>query len=174
MAESPPPAPASRPSWAKYLDGLGLLWSKISDRLIPRPKEAYLSKLARNHRPPPDPMRFRPEDHGVENHLTSGRAALERGALGEALHHFGSRLEQAPEDNWAWHGRGDALQLTGQFKEALNAYEKAIKFGPSEGIHRGGQANALTGLGRLVDAENAWKDALRLDPSLTWMRSDEL
>ncbi len=174
MAEQPPKIHTPRPVWAKHLDRLGLMWSKISGRLVPRPDEKHLTELARNHRPPPEPMDFRPEDHGIEDHLTQGRASLQRGDFGEALHHFRAQIAREPEDNWAWHGRGDAFQMMEQSKEALAAYETASKIAPRVGIHLGGRANALQSLGRHEEAETIWKEALLLDPELTWMRSDAL
>ena len=106
----------------------------------------------------------------MEDHLRRGREALEDGALGEALHHFGQRIQQAPQDNWAWHGRGDALQLMGEHQGAQEAYAQAIQLAPKEGLHHGGLANALSSLGQTQEAEQSWHRALALDPSLTWLR----
>jgi tetratricopeptide (TPR) repeat protein len=119
-------------------------------------------------------MDFDPSEFGVEDHLQRAREALDSGALGEALHHFGQRIGEAPEDSWAWHGRGDSLQLMGESQGALEAYDRAIELAAEIGLHHGGRANALEGLGRMTEADASWQESLRLDPSLTWMRKDRL
>lgn len=104
------------------------------------------------------------------DHITLGRRALETAAFGEALHHFGAALTLHPEARWAWHGRGDALQLSGDPTAAQRAYERAIHIDPDCGLHHAGQANALGAQGQSDAAELAWATALRLDPTLDWMR----
>ena len=94
--------------------------------------------------------------------------------MGEALHHFGQRIQDAPEDSWAWHGRGDALQLMGEHAAALDAYQRAVEISENVGLHHGGVANALESLNRKSEAETHWKRALELDPGLTWMRQNRL
>ena len=84
----------------------------ILRRLIPPPNETLLARFARRGRPTPTPS-VDPQEFGLEDHLKRGREALETGALGEALHHFGQRIQQVSSDNWAWHGRGDALAING-------------------------------------------------------------
>ncbi len=106
------------------------------------------------------------------SHIQSGRAALERGAMGEALHHFGQALELNPEARWAWHGRGDAMQLSGDHRGAEAAYGRAVALDPQCGLHLAGRANAVQAQGRAGEAEALWAEALRLDPTLTWMRQD--
>ena len=138
-------------------------------KLLGRPTEDLLTELASKDRPPPT---VRPDSPLVtaEHHIGLGRASFKAGAFGEALHHFGKALDHAPESPWAWHGRGDSLQLSGQHNAALAAYQQAITFDPSRGLHHAGKANALTALGQIDEAELAWEDAIKRDPSLTWMR----
>lgn len=89
----------------------------------------------------------------------------------EALHSFACRLEEtADTDAWAWHGRGDALQLLGDPPNALAAYREAAARQPDQGIHRMGCANALDAMGRKAEADAETIAALALDPGLTWMR----
>ena len=129
-----------------------------------RPSEAELTALARTARPAPpiEVPRF------GEDHLGLGRTAFAEARYGEALHHFGRVLEQDPESAWAWHGRGDALQLMEQHAEALEAYSRAAALAPRTGLHHAGRANALRSLGRSDEAAVAAREALRLDPTLTW------
>ena len=173
MSASKPPD-VQRPRWASRLDRAGLWVARLIGLIVPSADERQLARLARRHRPAPEPMNFEPARFGVEDHIGRGREALDRGALGEALHHFGRQLQEVPEDAWAWHGRGDALQLMGQPAPALAAYEHAIHLAPGVGLHHGGRANALRSLARGEEAEAAWSRALELDPSLTWMRKDRL
>jgi len=92
--------------------------------------------------------------------------------MGEALHHFGQAVQLNPEARWAWHGRGDALQLMGEHKDAEAAYAMAVSLKPECGLHHAGRSNALRGLGRSDEAAEIWDQALRLDPELVWMRQD--
>ena len=154
-----------RPAWARRADRLTLVLARLLGRLVRRPREADLEALARLDRGP------RPATTpSTAPGLAHARRALAEGHLAEALHQFGVLLELDANNAWAWHGRGDALQLLGQPAEALAAYERACSLDPAEGLHHGGRANALGALGRSKDAATAWQQALRLDPSLTWMR----
>jgi tetratricopeptide (TPR) repeat protein len=109
---------------------------------------------------------------GLPDPLGDGRRAFAEGRHAEALFCFGQLLEVEPRHPWAWHGRGDALQLLGQHEEARSAYARAAELAPLVGIHCAGLSNALQALGRTAEAQAAWQQALRLDPSLTWMRPD--
>jgi len=143
--------------------------ANVFGRVLGRPSEALLSQLAAKDRrggtSPPDSPLVR-----ASHHIQLGQAAFASGAYGEALHHFGEALNGAPEAPWAWHGRGDALQLSGQHEAALAAYEQATRFNTECGLHHAGRANSLGSLGQAEAAEKAWAEALKLDPSLTWMR----
>ena len=156
-----------RPAWARWLDLITLPTATLLGKLVSRPNERELHRLAGHT----------PERHTVNptlaaaDHIQQGRAALESDALGEALHHFGQAIADQPDARWAWHGRGDALQLSGQPAQAQLAYEHAISLDPKCGIHHAGRANALGALGQQADAQSAWDTALKLDPSLTWMKS---
>ena len=107
-------------------------------------------------------------------HIQKGRAAFEKGAFGEALHHFGQAIAIDDEARWAWHGRGDALQLSDQAKTALVAYERACELDPACGLHHAGRSNALAKLDQHEAAEEAWRKALTLDTTLGWMRHSPL
>lgn len=102
-------------------------------------------------------------------HLERGRRAIETGSFGEALHHFNQAAQARPEEAWPWHGRGDALQLSGDFDAALSAYDAALERVDLPLAHNG-RGNALEGLGRLDEARAAWTTALELDPKLSWPR----
>lgn len=130
--------------------------------LLGRPSEDQLTALARKARPAPpiEVPAFGPD------HLALGRAAFAEGRYGDALHHFGQLLEVDPESPWAWHGRGDALQLMDEHAGALAAYERAAALAPRTGLHHAGRANALHSLGRTDEAEAAREEALRLDPEV--------
>jgi tetratricopeptide (TPR) repeat protein len=106
----------------------------------------------------------------ASHHIQLGQSAFAAQSYGEALHHFATALNHAPNAPWALHGRGDALQLSGRHQAALEAYKKAIANNDDCGLHHAGAANALAALGRQKDADLAWDSALERDPSLSWMR----
>lgn len=151
------------------LDRLVLTLANALGRFLGRPSDALLSQLAAKDRRGSDVLSDSPLVQ-ASHHIQQGQAAFASGAYGEALHHFGEALQGAPEAPWAWHGRGDALQLSGQHDAALDAYDQAIRFNATCGLHHAGRANSLRALGRIEEAEKAWATALQLDPSLTWMR----
>ena len=160
-----------RPPWARRLDrALGRVLGPLG-ALLGRPDDRLLTGLARVDRPAPPVSVPTPADLGVSDPLADGRAALDAGALGDALHHFGQLLAAHPDHPWGWHGRGDAFQLLGEPEQALAAYDRAAALQPKVGIHQGGRANALDALGRIDAAREAQRRALDLDPSLGWMWS---
>lgn len=140
-------------------------------RVVPRPSDASLESLARVDRPSPPVEVPTAEALGIIDHLTEGRRAVAAGLYGEALVHFGELIEADDANSWAWHGRGDALQLLGDAEGALDAYSRAEELAPSQGLHALGRANALEALGRPEAAAEATARGLSLDPSLSWMRS---
>lgn len=103
--------------------------------------------------------------------LAAGRRALADGRLGEALFQFDLATRLDPDEPWAWHGRGDALQLGGGYNDALAAYERALGLNPSLALAHNGRGNALMGLGRRDEAILAWREALRLDPDAPWPKA---
>ena len=121
---------------------MALLMVRLGRRLLSRPSDATLSRLASRDRP--GMLISLPA--GTVDSLSAGRAAFEAGHYADALHHFGVILEHDPDHPWAWHGRGDALQLMGSYQEALEAYETAASLQPDEPLHRAGIANALRAL----------------------------
>lgn len=166
-----PRSSRSRPQLARLLDRLSLLGADLAGRLLRRPSDELLSAMARADRPG---LRGIDERSSVaeraEVAITTGRAAFAAGQHAEALHHFSLAVSLAPESAWAWHGRGDALQLMGQPEAALAAYQKARALAPETGLHHAGAANALAALERPDEADSAWQEALSRDPSLHWMR----
>lgn len=131
----------TRPGWARRLDRLVLRLGRPLRRLLPRPDEPTLSALARPYRGPA-PVIEVPALPDIEK----ARAAFAAGAFGEALFIFGEILAVDPENPWAWHGRGDALQLLGQHEDALAAYDRARALQPREPLHEAGRQNALRAL----------------------------
>jgi len=157
----------SRPAWARWLDGVVVPATRVLGRLFSRPSEHQLQSLAGRQSalsPQTSPAL------AASDHIQRGRRALESEAFGEALHHFGQAIALHPEARWAWHGRGDALQLSGDVSAAQAAYDKAIALDPECGLHHAGRANALKAQDQVKAAEAAWSEALRLDPALQWMR----
>ena len=133
-----------------------------------RPSESLLTELARKDRPGAPSQEPNPALQ-ASHHIRLGQAAFESEDYAEALHCFAEAVRLAPHAPWAWHGRGDALQLSGDPKGALRAYEQACELDPETGLHHGGRANALEALGHSIEAQKAWKVALELDPNLVWM-----
>ncbi len=128
--------------WARRLDRLVLRLSPLLRRLLPRPADSALQALARPDRGPA-PEVVLPDLPDIER----ARQAFATGAYGEALFLFGEILAVDAENPWAWHGRGDALQLLGHHAAALEAYERARALQPKEPLHEAGRQNALRGLG---------------------------
>lgn len=161
-----------RPRLARLLDGLALPAAGLLGRLLRRPSDALLGELAAADRPG---LRLGPEELAgasrAEAHIARGRAAFDAGQHAEALHHFSQATALAPDSAWAWHGRGDALQLLGRPDFALTAYDRAAALAPENGLHHAGRSNALTALGRPDEADQAWAQAIARDPALTWVRN---
>ena len=154
-----------------FLDRAALLLARIGGKIVGRPSDALLTALASQDRKGSGTTKpTQPPLVTASHHIQQGQSAFANGAYGEALHHFGVAIEYAPDAAWAWHGRGDALQLSGQYDAALHAYEQAISLDETCGLHHAGRANSLLSIGRITDAEAAWESALERDPSLTWMR----
>ena len=154
-----------------FLDRVALLVARIGGKLVGRPPDALLTALAsRDRKGTVTTSVKQPPLVMASHHIQQGQAAFANGSYGEALHHFGVAIEHAPDAAWAWHGRGDALQLSGQYDAALRAYEKAISIDESCGLHHAGRANALASMERLQESNEAWESALERDSSLTWMR----
>ena len=159
-----------RPTWTHTLDKIVLVFTNIGGRLLGRPSEQLLTSLASQDRGNMATMTTESPMVLAAHHIQLGQAAFKSEAYGEALHHFGIAIEQSPDAPWAWHGRGDALQLSGQHEAALNAYQQACDLDEACGLHVAGKANVLRSIGRIEDANEAWEQALSIDPSLTWMR----
>ncbi len=167
---TPLPAPV-RPLWARRLDRWTLRLARLMSPVVGRPTDALLVRLARVARPSPPIEVPSAADLGIIDHLDEGRRALSGGLHAEALFHFRERLRETGDaDPWAWHGRGDALQLLAQPEDALNAYDRAVALQAGQGLHHMGRANALESLGRSAQADAATRRALVLDPTLTWVR----
>jgi Flp pilus assembly protein TadD len=143
--------PSPRPAWAPALERWTERIARIGRRLLPRPTEAALSALAEVDRPGaveavPEALRAQAAT-SLRDPLMLGRAAFARGDYAEGLHHFGVQLGNNEHDPWAWHGRGDCLQLMGAPAEAGAAYARAAALAPREPLHLEGQANAAAALG---------------------------
>lgn len=159
-----------RPPWARHLDRFVVRVVRVAGRVLRRPSERQLHHLAQVDRPAPPIAVPTAAELGIHDHLGDGRAAIGAGRPAEALHCFGLLLDDQPDQPWAWHGRGDALQLLGDPEGALAAYTRAAALQPRQGLHHLGRANALESLGREAAADEATRQGLALDPSLHWMR----
>lgn len=161
----PPPfaAPPPRPSWARKADHWTERLAGAVRLLWPRPSEAALTTLAAEDRPGgavpiPEDVRRAARD-SLCDPLALGRAAWSSGAFGDALHHFGEAISRDPKNAWAWHGRGDALQLLGAYADAEAAYAEAARLAPREALHHSGRANALSAQGDAAGAAAARQQA---------------
>ena len=133
---------------------------------LPPPTEDRLRDLVEKDRQPLEEFKT---NELVKDPVTLGREAFSKGRYAEALASFAEAIEYNSTNSWAWHGRGDALQLLGEPNGALAAYQKAASLAPDVGLHHGGIANALMALNRSQEAEGAMSKALELDDSLSWM-----
>ena len=135
----------------------------------PRPTDDCLRKLSAKQRTPMAISLPNVQPGPVE----LGRTLFGEKKYAQALAQFSKAVTINPHNPWAWHGRGDSLQLLGEHQGSLEAYEKAISLASHEGIHHAGKANALHGLGRTEEGEQSWQHALQRDPSLHWMKPKE-
>ena len=158
----------SRPAIGRRLDRLARLLRPLA-ALLPPPDDGLLVRLARADRPAAPTAPGRRPSAAAE--LAEARRALAAGELPEALHRFTALTRRRPDDAWAWHGRGDALQLLGEPEGALDAYARAASIQPGEALHRAGLAvprpRARAPRGRW----RAWERALALDPEVAWVRA---
>lgn len=135
------------------------------------PSEHHLQRLAEKHRdirqflPPIFPIEEHAEDT-VEQMIIKGRLYLETKQIHEALLCFNKAITCDTQHSWAWHGKGDAHQLVGQYKEACIAYEQAMRLCPKEPYHIAGLANAHHGLGMRTIAESLRAQATQLSPDM--------
>ncbi|MCP4807511.1 MAG: tetratricopeptide repeat protein [Proteobacteria bacterium] len=139
---------------------------RIGGRLLGRPDEEQLHDLTGRQKGGP----VGTGSTVYAQALTAGRRAIETGENGEALYQFGLAADARPAEAWPWHGRGDALQLSGDHAGALAAYDEAVERVPGLALAHNGRGNALDGLGRREEAVAAWEKALELDPRLSWPR----
>ena len=136
-------------------------------RVFP-PEDIFLQQLAKQDRPglkislPSIP-------HSFLDSLERGREAFQNQQYSEALFHFSQAISENPQSAWAWHGKGDAFQLLGDYKRSLECYKQAIQLHPKRQIHHAGKANALRGLGFEDEYQKLRLEILSLDPSLQWM-----
>lgn len=140
-------------------------WRLLNPLLIRwRPTDQQLQTLSERDRP--GLTIELPSVGSVTEMLRIGRAQLASQQLDQACSSFREALTLNPNNPWAWHGLGDALQLNADYKEALAAYERAIELQPRQGLHHGGHANALRALNRTTEAKASQSRALSLDPTL--------
>ena len=105
-----------RPTWTRTLDKIALVFTNIGGRLLGRPSDQLLTSLASQDRGAMATISDESPMVLAAHHIQLGQSAFKSEAYGEALHHFGIAIEHAPDAPWAWHGRGDALQLSGHMK----------------------------------------------------------
>ena len=148
----------------KYLLNIRSIAQKLY-LLLPPPQETTLRNLVRRDRKGMNISVSTPNTP-----LEQGRIELQKSAFAEALIQFEIATKKNPQNNWAWHGKGDAFQFLGDYSCAQQAYEQAIRLSENIGLHYGGLANALRAQNQLQKAAEMWKKALDLDPSLVWMR----
>lgn len=132
------------------------------------PSENYLQRLAKKDRVG---MKITLPTI-IPSDLELGRKAFQDGRYGDALFHFSKETEKKPHFAWAWHGKGDAFQLLGDYKNALECYNKAISLQPQTTIHLAGKANALRGLQREEEYITCKELVLSRDSSLVWIFED--
>jgi tetratricopeptide (TPR) repeat protein len=140
---------------------------RLAGRILGRPSEELLLDLTGRSRGGPVDAPIQEGGQGIER----GRRALDHRQYGEALVQFAQAAESAPHDPWPWHGRGDALQLSGDPVGALEAYEAALARIPNLAVSHLGRGNALESLDRLDEARDAWREALKHDPDLDWAQA---
>ena len=155
-----------RSPWGPRLDRWLTRALRLGGRVVGRPSEPLLHELTGRSKGGPEAGGQGSERY--DSLLSDGRRALQDGHFGEALALFAQAAERDPADPWPWHGRGDALQLSGQYDDALDAYRASLERSPDLAISHCGVGNALEGLARISEAREAWERALALDPDNTW------
>lgn len=128
------------------------------------PTESILHSLSQQKRTPHSFF------HTNVSLLDEGRNFLTQGQYTQALACFSILIQKSPHNEWAWHGKGDALQMLGAYSEAEKAYRESITLAPDVALHWGGLANALFGQKNYEEANIIWKKTQEMDPSLSWMR----
>ena len=108
--------------------------------------------------------------HNSGSLLEEGRRFLTQKQYTQALACFSILIQQDPNHEWAWHGKGDALQLLGKYEQAEKSYRNSITIAPNVALHWGGLANSLFGQKNYDEANIVWKKTQEMDPSLSWMR----
>ena len=103
--------------------------------------------------------------------LESGRRALSNSHYSEALVQFSLAIERDAQCMWAWHGRGDAFQLAGDFVAALAAYDRALELDAKSALSHLGRGNALMALKRVTEAHAAWMKVLEFEPDNHWAKT---
>ncbi len=85
------------------------------------------------------------------------------------------RLAQAAFADWeqaltidpqlasAWHNRGSALAMIGNYEEALNSYDRALEITPNDHQIINARGSALYGLQRWQEALECWQQVLEAD-----------
>jgi tetratricopeptide (TPR) repeat protein len=135
----------------------------LGGRLLSRPSDQELSQASGR-------SRGGEEVPSAVAALEAGRRALNDGHYAEALVQFGLAIERDEGSAWAWHGRGDALQLAGDPESALASYDRALALQSNSALAHLGRGNALEALERATEARAAWEAALALDPVLEWAK----
>lgn len=135
------------------------------------PSEGHLQRLAEKHRnirkfsTPTLLVEEYPEDT-VAQLVLKGRLYLERKQTTEAIMCFEKAISHNARHNWAWHGKGDAHQMVGQYQDASVAYTQAMELAPQEAYHIAGLANAKHALGMHNLAQTLRNQAVQLSPDI--------
>jgi len=159
----------TRSPWGARLDRWLTGALRVGGRFVGRPSEPLLHELTGRSKGGPEAEgQGSARAQAFSTMLADGRRALQDGHFGEALALFAQAAERDPADPWPWHGRGDALQLSGQYADALDAYRASLERAPDLALSHCGAGNALEGLRQISEAREAWDRALALDPDNTW------
>ncbi|MCS6779005.1 MAG: tetratricopeptide repeat protein [Geminicoccaceae bacterium] len=105
------------------------------------------------------------DPHDLLALLVSAAAALQRGALEEAIPWAERAIAIAPSDHRAHTVRGMAARAAGDLALAEAAYRRALALAPDDPAVAANLGNLLLALGRLEEALSLFARALRADPA---------
>ncbi|HMJ10956.1 MAG TPA: tetratricopeptide repeat protein [Polyangiaceae bacterium] len=99
-----------------------------------------------------------------------GMELARRGAVDEAVRHYGRAIELAPSFTKPMNNLGVLLHQRGRTSEAIGLYERLLRIEPDDPKGHANLARALASSGRAVEAEKHFRIAILGDPAYAGAR----